>query len=486
MNNERKEVKGTMTQEKIFKIMLSMTLAVTAIFLVKNIVTQTWNAAIAIGVIFVGFCIALFITKQMNASLFVQQLVLCVALPLLVFFISIFSGNYYSDDFPLFLTVIGLSGLYLEPAYTKIQVVEVPVLLILLYIIHPEKADPISQYLMCVALTAIAGYSFMMTIKRGRAFIDLSAYQAEEAKRLLDSIKLVGEELKENYENSSERITGMRKVNQQLEENTNELKRGSYEITRGSDEVETTCESVQECMQETDKHITSLNEGVQQVEGAMADSKENIQLMDKQMQSVKKTVDETKDVFALLQNQIRDITAATAELTKIADNTKMLALNASIEAARSGEAGKGFAVVASEVQKLALDSNDCASRVITIVDDMRNQINRTSKQLGESDTAINGSIKSLDDLENGFDGLINNLDFLYTNITKQNQNVEHMDSMFHALRGKVSEMSHYSVENQAAVESIVESMETYKEHMRLIVEDTKSIHELSASMLKQG
>lgn len=485
MNDKRKDVKGTITQERIFKIMLRVTLAVTAVFLLKNIVSQSWSAAIAIGVIFVGFCAALFITKQMNASLFIQQLVLCVALPLLVFFISIFSGNFYSDDFPLFLVVIGLSGLYLEPTYTKIQVVEVPILLILLYVIHPEKADPLSQYLMCVALTAVAGYTFMMTIKRGRAFIDLSTYQAEEAQRLLDSMQLISEELRENYENSSERIAGMQKVNQHLEESTNELKNGSYEITKGTHEVETTCESVQECMQETEDHITSLNTGVKQVEDAMEKSKEHMQIMDKQMHSVKKTVDETKNVFALLQNQIRDITTATAELTKIADNTKMLALNASIEAARSGEAGKGFAVVAAEVQTLALDSNDCASRVIAIVDDMRTQINKTSDQLGESNEVINGSIDSLNGLETGFDGLISNLDSLYTHITQQNQSVEHMDSMFRALHDKVGEMSTYSEENQAVVESIVEAMESYKEHMKLIVEDTKGIHELSASLLKQ-
>jgi len=484
MGKNAKEVKGPIPQEKIFRTMMTLTFIVAAVFFLKNVLAQTWAGAIAVGAVLLVFGISTFITKKVNASQFVQQLVLCINLPLLVFFISIFSGSYYSDDFPLFLAVIGLSGLYLEPLYTKIQMIEIPVLLMILYVIHPDKADPISQYIMCVVLSAVAGYTFMLAIKRGRAFIDLCLVQTEEANKLLDSIQLVGEELKENYETSAGRIEGMQKVNQRLEENTEELKKGSGEITQGTHEVEATCDEVQECMQATEGQIAALNQEVKHVEEAMSENKANMQIMDEQMQSVKKTVDETKEVFALLQNQIKDITEATEQLTKIAANTKMLALNASIEAARAGEAGAGFAVVAGQVQALAFDSNTCSDRVIAIVDNMRSQIDVTSNQLSESDEAINNSIESLDGLESGFDGLINSLDSLYGHIEEQNKSVENMDSMFTTLRNKVGEMSAYSEENQAVVESIIESMEAYQEHMSLIVDDAKEISELSASMLE--
>lgn len=483
MSKETKRVKGPIAQEKIFKVMMIMTFAVAAVFMLKNVLSKAWVGAIAVGVCLLVFTLITFILNKLSVSQYVKQFALCVELPFLVFFISIFSGNFYSDDFPLFLAVVGLSGVFLEPAYTKVQMVQIPILLVILYVINPKKADPMSQFIMCVVLFVVAAYTFFLTISRGRAFIEMSLEKAAETEELLSSIKNVGEELQANYEVSSGRIEGMREINQRLEENTTELKNGSGEINAGTHEVETTCDEVHQCMQITESHIGELNKEVKLVEEAMSENKKNMQIMDAQMLSVKETVGATKEVFTQLQQQIEEISEATKQLTGIAANTKMLALNASIEAARAGESGAGFAVVASQVQSLALDSNNCSDQVILVVNNMKNQIEMTTEQLEESVEAINNSLESLVGLESGFDELINSFASLYANIEEQNKNVKNVDSIFDNLRSKVGEMSTYSEENQAVVDSIVEAMAAYKEHMNKIIDDTKTIHELSSSML---
>ena len=72
-----------------------------------------------------------------------------------------------------------------------------------------------------------------------------------------------------------------------------------------------------------------------------------------------------------LSDKTQMIGEITETVSDIAKQSKMLALNASIEAAKAGETGKGFAVVASEVKELADKSQDSTERVKKILQDIR-------------------------------------------------------------------------------------------------------------------
>jgi methyl-accepting chemotaxis protein len=81
----------------------------------------------------------------------------------------------------------------------------------------------------------------------------------------------------------------------------------------------------------------------------------------------------TDATVAQLGNSSAEIGAVLGVITSIAEQTNLLALNATIEAARAGEAGKGFAVVASEVKELAKETakatGDIGNRIAAIQGD---------------------------------------------------------------------------------------------------------------------
>jgi hypothetical protein len=82
-------------------------------------------------------------------------------------------------------------------------------------------------------------------------------------------------------------------------------------------------------------------------------------------------------------NATARIEALAAGITGIAEQTRMLSLNASIEAARAGAAGQGFAVVAAEVKRLAHETRQTATEVSTIVGELRAASATAAESVGD-------------------------------------------------------------------------------------------------------
>ena len=483
MDKKIKE-KKPISHDTIFKIMLVVTYLVSFVYFLKNVFGKSVQGAVAIGASLLVFTIIIVSIRLKKVSMQVQEFVLSIALAVLVFVISINSGAYYSDDFPMFLAVIGLTGLYLEPKFTLVQIVLIDIQFVLMYMIHPENAESRSQYIMCMAIFTLAASLFYQTIKRGRAFIGMSQERAAEAETLLESLSTVGTTLQSNVVKSSERIEHMQGATQQLEGNASELMEGSSGIIQVAKDVEDSCIAVHTKIQMTEQHIEHLNGGVKTFESVLVNTNQDMQKMNQQITFVKDTMQETNSVFEKMEHQMKQIVEVTQQLNRISSNTTLLALNASIEAARAGQAGAGFAVVATKVKELSVDSNQCAGQVSNVVFEMQDQVQNTTKQLQESTQALTDSMEIVKDLQNGFTELINQFSSLYGHIEAQNENITQVDSIFEELKDKVAEMSAYSEENHSVVDSIAEAMNIYRANIDQVLQDTKQVNDLSASMLE--
>ncbi len=108
------------------------------------------------------------------------------------------------------------------------------------------------------------------------------------------------------------------------------------------------------------------------------------------------------DVMQSMEDASQKIGAVLSLITEIAEQTNLLALNATIEAARAGEAGKGFAVVASEVKTLANQTTKATGEIsghISIVQNITTNVQQAMRSVG-------GTIQSIDGISTAIAGAV--------------------------------------------------------------------------------
>ncbi len=81
--------------------------------------------------------------------------------------------------------------------------------------------------------------------------------------------------------------------------------------------------------------------------------------------------------IANVKNISSQINVILDSIRSIADQTKMLGLNAAIEAARAGDAGRGFSVVATEIRNLSQNSKETALKIVKLTEEIQDSVQKT-------------------------------------------------------------------------------------------------------------
>lgn len=146
---------------------------------------------------------------------------------------------------------------------------------------------------------------------------------------------------------------------------------GASEQASSINQITASLDEIEKSSAQTLDKAKSLGEAAVRTTERGQQGMESIEQSIHGMRTVRDKVQIIAQTILDLSNQTQQVGEITAVVNTLAQQSKMLALNASIEAAKAGEAGKGFAVVAAEVKNLAEQSEQSTAQVQKILEDIR-------------------------------------------------------------------------------------------------------------------
>lgn len=205
--------------------------------------------------------------------------------------------------------------------------------------------------------------------------------------RFLEQLQNIIHRLKQESEQMAKSAQTIQQKISVSNESADSVSATMEEMAASMEEISATLGQLATGSSDVRNEISAMMDKVNDGVNLVVDIKDRAQNMHQDTMESKETagrvitdIRQTLETAVEESGSVEQINELTGEILNIASQTNLLALNASIEAARAGEAGKGFAVVADEIRVLADNSQDTASSIQSISDD----VTRAVKQLAES------------------------------------------------------------------------------------------------------
>lgn len=230
-------------------------------------------------------------------------------------------------------------------------------------------------------------------------------------------------------------------------------------------------------------NLTTLREGVENISEKMQETKDvSSELLEMSISNEKalsnvleigsvinESTNHTLVVTQNLQNKVEEIDNLLQLIKSIADETKLLALNASIEAVRAGEEGRGFAVVAEQVKRLSENTANSLQNVNKVICDFKGDTKQVEElmahnvnQIQAQNKVTNETVDIIREMLKKLKYSAEKIEYVGTLTQKQNDHTEeavvYNEHVIYSIKEQVTKVDNIAElveENRKAIEKII-------------------------------
>jgi methyl-accepting chemotaxis protein len=188
----------------------------------------------------------------------------------------------------------------------------------------------------------------------------------------------------------------------ELQAAANQQATGAKEQAAAMTEISTTITELLATSRQIAESAQRVAQNAEQTASAARSGHGTVDTTHESITGIRRQVDQIVSHMLELGKKSQEVGAVLDIVSELAEQTNILAINATIEAAGAGEAGKRFAVVADEIRKLADRVGGSTKEVRTLIDDVRSAVNTTVMATETGSKAVDAGSRQFGDVASAF------------------------------------------------------------------------------------
>ncbi|WCL49927.1 methyl-accepting chemotaxis protein [Leptospira sp. GIMC2001] len=296
-----------------------------------------------------------------------------------------------------------------------------------------------------------------------------------ELNKILKEILLLVDRVSRYSEQTSIMAGMLSESSQNQAAQTEESSASIEEISASFDKVAKLIARESNDIQEIGFITENIAESIRYVNQQMAKLKIVADQLMSQAQLGEDTIGSTTDSMRYMQEVSGQIGGIVSIITDISEQTNLLSLNASIEAARAGDMGRGFAVVASEVSKLSEKTGESVSQIKKLIQTSDKTVDQGVHSVSSSVDVIRGILANISEIHKNSETVVDA-------VGKQSTNVDFIHRSYRELKSLSAEIDQSAKEEKIAIDQVTESLQLIAESTQVIADNAGALAEISGKL----